>query len=83
MALFDINIDRVEDIIEIRRLLIQGTFVDNGGLTVVSWTSEGQTVSKQWAISAARLLEETKAYLQAYDPDLYGKRIKRLSPYYT
>lgn len=82
MALFDVNIDEVEDILSIRSAIITGNFVDSGGLTIVNWTSEGTTVSKQWAVSAATLLEETRNYLQEYDPQLYGKKIKRTSPSY-
>jgi hypothetical protein len=82
MALFDINIDSVEDILSIRTAIITGNFVDGGGLVIVNYTSEGVTVSKQWAVSAATLLEETRNYLQEYDPDLYGRKIRRTSPSY-
>lgn len=80
MALFDTKIDSVDDILAIRNAIIQGNFVDSGGLTVVNWSSEGTTVSKQWAVSATTLLEETKDFLQSYDPALYGRRVKRTSP---
>lgn len=80
--LFDVNIDAYEDILAIRKSIIQGSFVDSGGLTVVSWTSEGTTVSKQWAVSATTLLQETLDYLKEYDPDLYGRKVRRTLPLY-
>jgi hypothetical protein len=81
--LFDILIDEVDDILAIRTALIKNNFVTTGGNTIVSWNSENTSVTKQWAISPARLLEETRAYLKAYDPDLYGKSIKKVLPQYT
>ena len=82
MALFDINVDSVDDILSIRTSIIQGNFTTNGGLTVVNWTSEGTTVSKAWAISPSVLLSETLEYLRSYDSGAYGKNIKRTTPYY-
>lgn len=81
--IFDVNIDDVDEILSIRTSLIKGTFVESGGLTVVSWSSEGTTVSKQWAMSPKTLLEETRAFLQQYDPELYGTRVKKVLPQYT
>ena len=80
--LFDVNIDKVDDILKIRESIIQGNFVDNGGFTIVSWTSEGVSVQKQWALPVRVLLEETKKYLQVYDPSLYGRRVTRTTPSY-
>jgi len=82
MALFSTSIDSVEDIIAIRQAIIQGNFVESGGTTITSWSSEGTTVTRQWAVSAATLLEETKEFLQEYDPDLYGRKVRRTSPAY-
>jgi hypothetical protein len=80
--IFDISIDDVDTILAIRTSILQGNFVESGGLTITSWSSEGTTVTKQWAISPQKLLEETKLYLQKYDPSLYGHTIKRTTPRY-
>lgn len=80
--LFDINIDDPDVILAIRNSIIQGTFTEGNGITITSWSSEGTTVTKEWPISAARLLEETLIFLKEYDPALYGRRVTRTVPGY-
>lgn len=80
MALFTVGIDTPEDVLEIRRQVIEA--LANGALEITSWSSEGTTVVKTRGMSMRQILDETKLYLQEYDPDLYGRTIKRMSPYY-
>ncbi len=81
--IFDTSIDSIEDILSIRRAIIQGNFIENGGLTIVSYTIEGNSVQKQWPISPKLLLEETALFLRKADPASYGKFIKRTVPTYS
>lgn len=76
MALFDINIDDVDTILAIRAAAIE--LLKQGGTVMTGWSSEGTSVSKVEGVSLEVILEETKDYLQEYDPDLYGRRIKRM-----
>lgn len=79
MALFDISIDEVDTIIEIRTKALE---LLKEGASVMSWNSEGTSVTKQFTLPIRTVLEETKLYLQQYDPDLYGSRITRTVPSY-
>jgi hypothetical protein len=80
MALFDIYIDEVDDILEIRRIAIEQ--MKAGGTVLTSWSSENTSVTKTQGMSLSKILEETRFYLQQYDPDLYGRRITRTRPGY-
>jgi hypothetical protein len=76
------GVDEVDTVLSIRTAIISGNFVENGGLTVVSWNSENTSVTKQWAINPLRLLEECNKFLQEADPATYGRRVTRTRPAY-
>ena len=79
--LFDVHIDEVDDVLEIRTEAMKQ--LKAGGSILTGWASEGTSVTKVQGMSLTKLLEETKAFLQAYDPDLYGRPVKRLNPLYV
>ena len=79
MALFDINVDDVDTVLAIRTRALE---LLKEGAATMQWTSEGTSVSKQFVLPVSEVLQETLDYLREYDPDLYGKQIKRMSPYY-
>lgn len=47
-----------DEVVRIYRSIIESNFVEQGGQTLVSWTSEGTTVQKSWAMSPTKILEE-------------------------
>lgn len=74
--LFDVNIDRPEDILAIREKAMS---MLKEGKTVMEWENEGTSAKKAFGLPLDKILAETKAYLQAKDPDVYGRRITRTS----
>ena len=83
MNIFLPGLDTEEDVLAIRSAIITGNFTTTGGLTCTSWTSEGTSMTKQWAISPMKLLEECNLFLQAVNSGSYGKRITRTRPAYN
>jgi hypothetical protein len=75
--LFDPNIDSLEDVLAIRAKAM--TALKQGQATV-SWQNEGSAETLAWTLPVREVLDETKAYLQAVDPDLYGRRVTRTVP---
>lgn len=82
MAIFARGLVETDEVVSIYRAIIEGNFIESGGLTITSWTSEGTTVSKQWAMSPIKLMEECVSYLQSVDPETYGYQIKQTTPKY-
>jgi hypothetical protein len=76
--LFQIGIDTEEDVLEIRRQVIET--LKAGGTTVTNWSSEGTSVTKVQGLSLERILRETNAFLKTIDPDTYGPRVTRTTP---
>ncbi len=79
--LFNYPADTKEDVEAIRDSVKE--VLKNGGLEVTQWSTGGASVQKTRGISMQRLMDETLAYLQLNFPEEYGKRHKRISPYYT
>ncbi len=82
LGIFLIGLDTVDDVLSIRAKLIAGSFTETGGLTVMSWSNENVSFTKQWVMSPKELLLECNAFLQAADSGSYGKRITRTRPAY-
>jgi len=82
LGIFIVGVDEIDTILSIRSSIINGSFVENGGLTVVSWSSEGSAVTKQFAMSQKDLLLECNAFLKAADPTTYGRKVTRTRPSY-
>jgi len=79
--LFDINFDTLDDVLEIRAAVIKQ--LKEGGTVLTSWSSENTSVTKTQGMSLTKILDETKKFLQEYDPDLYGRRVTRTVPEYV
>lgn len=81
MALFNSGIDQIEDVLAIYR---QATEVlSSGGLEIIEWNSENTSVKKARTISLQKLRDECISFLRQEAPEIYGQRIKRLTPRYT
>lgn len=83
VGIFLAGLDSVDDVIAIRSAIITGNFTTTGGLTTTSWTSEGTTVTKQWAISPMLLLQECNDFIRQNDTGSYGRIIRSTRPYHT
>lgn len=77
LGLFLQGVETEHTILEIRATCIANLAA---GVVTTSWSSEGSSETLQQTMSTRVLLEECNAFLQAYDPVTYGKRIKRTSP---
>lgn len=77
MGLFLPGLDTLEDVIEIRTKAIN--FLKEG-TSVMSWTSEGSSVTKQFTLPVRTVIEECNAYLQTVDSGSYGRRVTRTNP---
>lgn len=71
-----------DEVVQIYRAIIEGNFIESGGLTITTWNSEGTSVSKQWAMSPVKLMEECISFLREVNPTTYGSQIKRTTPAY-
>jgi hypothetical protein len=79
--MFDIRIDDPDEVLAIRTEVIRQLKL--GGTMLTGWSSEGTSVTKVQNVSLAKLMEETKWFLQLHDPGLYGSPVKRAYPFYT
>lgn len=79
MALFDPNVDSIEDVLAIRTRALE---LLKEGASVFSWSSEGTSVTKQLTLPISEILSETLEFLRTADPDTYGVKIKRMRGYY-
>jgi 4-aminobutyrate aminotransferase-like enzyme len=75
MALFDITIDELEDVIAIRTQAMQ--VLKDGGTVLTSWSSEGTSVTLFQGLPVTKIIEECNLYIRAHAA---GKRIRRLTP---
>lgn len=51
---------------------------DGGGKTPMTFSIGGQSGSKQFVMSVAKILLESRAALQRINPSLYGRRVTML-----
>lgn len=72
--LFDLFLDTEAEVLKIRakakELLAAGT-------TVMSWSSEGTSVNKQFTLPVSQVLQETADFLKAKNPSKYGYKVTR------
>lgn len=80
--MFDPNIETIDQMLSIRKAIVEGNFVIDGGLTTVSWNSEGTSVTKQWSMSPEKLMRWTLECLRKLDPATYGRNVRRTVPQY-
>ena len=78
--IFNIAITTEDTLLQIVDSIINGNFVQQGGLTVTKWTSGTTTVEKTWPVPAIRLLEEAYMALSLLNPTKYGTRVTRTRP---
>jgi hypothetical protein len=71
--LFHPLIDNATEVLAIRKAAKEALAQ---GLTVMSWSSEGSSATMIREVSVQTLLNETKLFLQIYDPDTYGRPCK-------
>jgi len=77
--LFSPEVDTIEEVLSIRtrakELLAEGA-------AVMSWSSEGTSVSKQFTLPIKTVMAETLAFLKTVDPDTYGRHVTRTKAYF-
>lgn len=72
--LFVPNIDSVATVLAIRAKAID---LLSQGATVMSWSNEGTSVTKQTLLPISTILRETELFLKTVDPETYGRKVTR------
>jgi len=80
MQLFTVGIDTEEDVLAIRARCLQNILA---GVIITSWQNEGTSVGRRVVMPTKELLDACTRFLQALNPDLYGKRFSKTRPYFT
>lgn len=80
LNLFLPGVDTVEDVLEIRAAAIEQL---KAGSQVLSWTSEGTSMTKAFTLPIRTVLEECNVFLQTVDSGSYGKRVTRTRAAYN
>lgn len=78
--IFNIYVDPEDEIIAIRARCMADLLA---GSTVTSWTNEGTGMSKSIVMNTRELLEECNTYLQAKNPEKWGRKITSTKVYIT
>jgi len=80
MQLFTKGIDTEEQVLAIRARAYQNLL---SGVIITNWTNEGTSVGRMVVMPTKELFDACTRFLQAVNPDVYGKRISKTRPFYT